>query len=92
MLRHVVPVRSPFALRAGRRGALRRSAAADPPSRARVALAPLAAIAAAAAGLVFLVLLPICGIASIAEAVAKACWGFARDAVANLRRPTRARG
>ncbi len=46
-----------------------------------IALAPFAALGAALAGLVFVVLLPVCGIASIAEAVARSCWGAVRAAV-----------
>ncbi len=46
-----------------------------------IALAPFAALGAALAGLVFVVLLPVCGIASIAEAIARSCWGAVRAAL-----------
>jgi hypothetical protein len=67
--------------RPGPAGAPPRRPAARAWARAvRIAIVPLAALAAAGAGLVFLVLLPICGIATLAEGVARACWGAVRGA------------
>lgn len=62
-----------------------RQSAASPATRIlRLIVAPFALAAAAAGGLVFAVLLPICGISTICEAIAKASWRFARDAVARV--------
>ncbi len=72
--------RAPAPRPAGDPAAMRRTATHSRSALARLALAPFAALAGALAGMVFVVLLPICGIASIAEAIAKACARFLRDA------------
>jgi len=90
MLRSVQPrttFAAPPASRSGGAARVRPFAAARWSVAGRAILAPFALALAALAGILFAILLPICGIATIAEAVAKGGWAFARGAFSRSAEP-----